>query len=178
MRRLPGRAFDLGKIRKARYLPIIFLLPVLYVLTAEVMRLAGMGLPDAHEVQVRQDIRRKRLRRWEAVDLHMSDSSACLSVDPGACRFLTKITARYQDGAIRYHIETDCPHASKLEGVLDPELGPFEALNMPFAENPIYIACGKVLLHSACPLPSALIKTAEAVAGLGLKRPVRFDFDC
>lgn len=108
----------------------------------------------------------------------MSDSSVCMSVDPGACRFRTRITARYEDGEIHYHIETDCPHACKLEGVLDPRLSPFEALKMPFAENPVYIACGKVLVHSACPLPSALIKAAEAVAGLGLKRSVRFDFEC
>ncbi|WP_019176778.1 DUF6951 family protein [Methanomassiliicoccus luminyensis] len=108
----------------------------------------------------------------------MSDGSTCMSVDPGVCRFQTKIKAEYQDGAIRYHIQTDCPHASKLEGELDPRLSPFEALKMPFAENPIYITCGKVLIHSACPIPSALIKCAEVVAGLGLKRNVRFDFEC
>lgn len=108
----------------------------------------------------------------------MGDNDACMSVDAGVCRFRTKITARYEDGSIRYHIETDCPHAGKLESELGPVLDPFDALKMPFSENPVYIACGKVLLHSACPLPSALIKAAEVVAGLGLKRNVRFDFEC
>ncbi|MBI0584198.1 MAG: hypothetical protein ISF22_08235 [Methanomassiliicoccus sp.] len=102
----------------------------------------------------------------------------CLSVDPGVCRFKTKIVAKYVDGNIHFEIDTDCPHVKKLKGELPEELTPFDALKMPFSSNPVYNACGKVLAHSACPVPSALIKSAEVAAGFGLKRAVRFEFDC
>ncbi len=101
-----------------------------------------------------------------------------MSVDPGVCRFKTKITTTYDDGTVRFDIITDCPHVKKVPGELGDQLNPFDALKMPFAENPVYVACGKVLAHSACPIPSAMIKTVEVVSGLGLKRPVRFDFEC
>lgn len=102
----------------------------------------------------------------------------CLSVDPGVCRFKTKITARYEDGTVHLEMVSECPYVNKVKDVLEEELNPFEALKMPFSANPIYEACGKVLAHSSCPIPSAMIKTVEVAAGLGLKRPVRFDFDC
>lgn len=105
-------------------------------------------------------------------------TSVCMSVDPGVCRFKTKITTTYNDGVVQFEFVTDCPHVKKLPGVMKEGLDPFEALKMPFCTNPVYVACGKVLAHSACPIPSAMIKSVEAAAGLGLKRPVRFDFDC
>ncbi len=104
--------------------------------------------------------------------------SVSMCVDPGVCKFKTKITTTYDDGVIVFEMVTDCPYVKKLPEVLKDGLDPFEALKMPFSSNPVYDACGKVLAHSACPIPSAMIKTVEAAAGLGLKRPVRFDFDC
>jgi len=110
--------------------------------------------------------------------INEGSGQVCLTVDPGVCRFRTKITARYVDGSIRFEIDSDCPHAKKLKSELNEELSPFDALKMPFSANPVYEACGKVLAHSACPIPSALIKSAEAAAGFGLKRNVKFEFDC
>ncbi len=103
---------------------------------------------------------------------------ACLTVDPGVCRFKTKITTRCVDGRLHFDIDTDCPHVKKVKGQLADDLSPFDALKMPFSANPVYEACGKVLAHSACPVPSAIIKSAEAASGLGLKRTVRFEFEC
>ncbi|MDW5562556.1 MAG: hypothetical protein SA339_04950 [Methanomassiliicoccus sp.] len=105
-------------------------------------------------------------------------SKVCLTVDPGVCRFKTKITAKYVDGNVRFDIQTDCPHVKKVTDQLAEDMSPFDALKMPFSANPIYEACGKVLAHSACPVPSAIIKSAEAASGLGLKRTVKFEFDC
>jgi len=99
-------------------------------------------------------------------------------VDPGVCRFMTKIIAFYHEGDITFEIVSDCPHAKKLKESLPEKLEAFDALRMPFSENPIYDACGKSLAHSACPIPSALIKCAEAAAGFGLKRNVKFEFEC
>jgi hypothetical protein len=110
--------------------------------------------------------------------INEGNGKVCLSVDPGVCRFRTRITANYVDGAIRFEISSDCPHVKKLQAELPDDLSPFDALKMPFSANPVYEACGKVLAHSACPIPSALIKSAEAAAGFGLKRSVKFEFDC
>lgn len=110
-------------------------------------------------------------------DVHEGSGGACVVVDPGVCRFRTKITAYYKEGNVCYQIESDCPHAKKLQGCIPAEVSPFDALRMPFCDNPIYDACGKVLVHSACPLPSALIKAAEVAAGFGLRRNVRFEFE-
>jgi len=106
------------------------------------------------------------------------NGQVCLSVDPGVCRFRTKIKASCVDGAIRFEISSDCPHVKKVQSELKEDISPFDALKMPFSANPIYEVCGRVLAHSACPVPSAMIKSAEAAAGFGLKRSVRFEFDC
>lgn len=105
-------------------------------------------------------------------------ANVSMCVDPGVCKFKTKITTTYDDGVVHFEFVTECPHVKKLPELIKDGLDPFEALKMPFSTNPVYDACGKVLAHSACPIPSAMIKTVEAAAGLGLKRPVRFDFDC
>jgi len=110
-------------------------------------------------------------------DIHEGAGGACVVVDPGVCRFRTKITAYYKDGNICYEIDSDCPHAKKLTECMPAEVSPFDALRMPFDENVIYKVCGKALAHSACPLPSALIKAAEVAAGFGLRRNVRFEFE-
>ncbi|NLK26586.1 MAG: hypothetical protein GX307_08460 [Euryarchaeota archaeon] len=106
-----------------------------------------------------------------------SSGITCMIVDAGVCRFRTKISASCQDGKICFRIISDCPHVKKVQDELSAEVNLIEILRMPFSTNPIYNACGKVLAHSACPIPSALIKTAEAAAGFGLKRNVQFEFE-
>jgi hypothetical protein len=119
------------------------------------------------------------LPEWRFMSsVNEGSGTVCLTVDPGVCRFRTRIVAKYVDGNIQFAIDSDCPHVKKLKGQLKEDLSPFDALRMPFSANPVYEACGKVLAHSACPVPSAMIKSAEAAAGFGIKRSVRFDFDC
>jgi len=49
-------------------------------------------------------------------------------------------------------------------------------MRMPYVDNAVYQICGEVLKHSACPVPMAMIKCAEAAAELGLKRSVVVEF--
>ncbi|KQM11580.1 hypothetical protein AOA80_07740 [Methanomassiliicoccales archaeon RumEn M1] len=101
-----------------------------------------------------------------------------LCVDAGVCRFHTTIRVCTNDeGSILFQIDSGCPHVKKIPDCLPADITPFDALRMPFSENPIYESCGKVLAHSACPVPSALIKAAEVAAGFGLKRNVCFTFE-
>lgn len=104
-------------------------------------------------------------------------ASACVQVDPGVCRFRTRITAHIHGDCVCFDVVSDCPHVKRINEHLSRDLSPFDALRMPFSSNPVYEACGKVLVHSACPIPSAMIKAAEAAAGFGLKRNVKFEFE-
>jgi len=106
----------------------------------------------------------------------MSNDTVLL-LNAGICGFKTKVTATSDGATVQYRIESDCPHVSKLNDALDKNMGAFDPLTMPFSENPVYLACGKALAHSACPVPMALIKAAEVAAGLGLKRSVALDFE-
>ena len=108
----------------------------------------------------------------------MSDKT-CVEVNPGVCRLSTKIQAVYSDdGLVRFEIESECPHVSKIADVLsDEEIDMMGVMKMPFGENPIYMACGKVLGHSACIVPCALMKAAEVATGMGLKRASEIKFE-
>ena len=108
----------------------------------------------------------------------MSDKT-CVEVNPGVCRLNTKIQAVYgDDGVVRFEIESECLHVAKIVDVLnDEEMGAFDVMKMPFGENPIYVACGKVLGHAACIVPCALMKAAEVATGMGLKRASEIKFE-
>ncbi len=51
-----------------------------------------------------------------------------------------------------------------------------DIMTMPFCENKVYIISGKVLKHSVCPVPMAILKCGEVVSGLGIKRDIKADF--
>ncbi len=106
-----------------------------------------------------------------------TDTKTVLCVDPGVCRLKSKIVARKGDGNISFEIISDCPHVTELGKELAEGIGVLEALAMPYTSNPVYMKAGKALPHSACPVPSAVIKAAEVESGMGLKRPVKFEFE-
>jgi hypothetical protein len=105
----------------------------------------------------------------------MSDEEVILVLDPGACRFHTKVHAVKEDGMVRFKLESDCPYVKKLEKELEP-IPMMEIMTMPFCENRVYIVSGKVLKHSVCPVPMAILKCGEVAAGLGLKKDIKADY--
>ncbi len=53
VRKLLGRAFDIRRIgRRAWYLPVLFLMPAIYLLTAGVMGVIGIDLPGEWEISI------------------------------------------------------------------------------------------------------------------------------
>ena len=105
----------------------------------------------------------------------MAEEEVILMLNPGACRFHTKISAVMEDGNIKFHLESDCPYVKKL----DKELGPIsmmEIMTMPFCDNHVYILSGKNLKHSVCPVPMAILKCGEAAAGLALKKDIKAEY--
>ena len=105
----------------------------------------------------------------------MTEDEVVVNLDPGACRFPTKVRGVMVDGVITFHLESNCPYVKRLE----KELGPIpmmDIMTMPFCENKVYIISGKVLKHSVCPVPMAILKCGEVVSGLGIKRDIKADF--
>lgn len=108
----------------------------------------------------------------------MDQGKVSLHVDPGVCRFKAKIECWMEEGRLRCSIDSGCKHVQDFAHALEQEqFEMMDAMRMPFSENKIYIIGGKMLKHSTCPLPMAVLKGMEVAAGLGLKRDVLVSFD-
>ena len=104
----------------------------------------------------------------------MSDNmaDATTTVDAGVCRFKTVITATMDEEMnITYRIKSECPAVREMAKSMGP-VPLFEAMAMPFAENVIYKEYAVKLQHAACPVPCALVKTAEVTGDMALKKEV------
>lgn len=98
-------------------------------------------------------------------------STIHIEVDPGICGFCCRITAKQNRQSTRLSItDSACEHIQQL----NTELGEINLrdLFLPFRSNPVIIAAEKAGCHLACPVPTALIKAAEAALGLALPKDV------
>ena len=105
----------------------------------------------------------------------MSDCKLC--VDAGVCKMITTITAKTDDiGMVELNVKSDCPHILKMCWHLEP-ISPYSEVESEFYKSEIYkLAQEAPLPHTACPVPSAMIKAIEVAGGLGLKRDVHITF--
>jgi hypothetical protein len=104
-------------------------------------------------------------------------SDVTITVDAGVCRFKTVVIASSDDeGNIKYKIKSECPAIRELGKNLK-EIPVFDAIVTPISDNVIYKDYGKYVVHSACPVPCAIIKAAEVAGDLGLKRDVSFKME-
>lgn len=100
----------------------------------------------------------------------------CLYVDPGICGFTCRIEARCSDKRTA-HTEiagSDCSMIQQLAEMIRTVT--FQDVFVPLTENKIFVGAEKAGCHLACPVPSALVKAAEAVLTLALPRDVSFTF--
>ncbi len=99
-----------------------------------------------------------------------------MTVNAGVCGMTSIITANLSDDMMSVNIVIDspCPMIRKMSPIEGSN--PYEMVATPFTENEIYIKAAECIRHAACPVPSAIIKCAEAEAGLGLKKPVSMEF--
>ena len=103
-------------------------------------------------------------------------SDAKLTVDAGACRFITTIGASSEDGmTVLLNIETDCPNVKKLAENMK-EADAMDAVYSKISENRVLMRCYEFIPHPACPIPCALVKACEVACDLALKREVSFKF--
>ncbi|MFH0726641.1 MAG: hypothetical protein V2B19_09885 [Pseudomonadota bacterium] len=96
-------------------------------------------------------------------------------VDPGICGFYCEIRASLpQKRVARLCItESKCEHIQRLNAGIG-EVG-MRDLFLPLCRNPVFIAAEKAGCHAACPVPTALIKAAEAVMGLAIPKSIVID---
>jgi len=104
-------------------------------------------------------------------------SNAVMIVDAGACKFKTTITGECDENFnVSLKIEGGCPAVKKLASALT-SVNVFEAIATPINENIVFIKCGEMLTHAACPLPVAIVKVCEAAGDLALKKPVTMTYE-
>jgi hypothetical protein len=99
-----------------------------------------------------------------------------LHVDPGICGFSCTIRAeRKKRRSVQLEIVgSECAQIRALAKNL-PEMSMTE-LFIPLTANPVFIAAEEAGCHLSCPVPTALIKAAEAAIELALPKEVVMRF--
>jgi len=95
-------------------------------------------------------------------------------ISPGVCGLPSRICADSPDGMlVTVEIESECPrvraYAEQLTAGQGAVLDAFqELLRKPLAQTTPVLLAAEHGLHTACLLPVAVLKAAEAAAGLAL----------
>ncbi len=96
-------------------------------------------------------------------------------IKAGSCGFTATVTAeKGPDRRIRLTIDSDCETVRKMQADL-AELDRMDAFKR-ILDNPVYRSANKHLKHTACPVPSGILKTLEAEAGMNLARDAVIEF--
>ena len=104
----------------------------------------------------------------------MTDCRVC--VDAGVCKMRTLITAKDNGmGLIELDIKSDCPNILQMSWKLEP-MSPYAEVEAEFSKSTIYKLANDAIPHTACPVPSAMVKALEVAGDLGLKRGVTIEF--
>jgi len=103
-----------------------------------------------------------------------SPSDVRMMLDPGICGFICSIRAWKEGKTVRFDMQSECGQIQKLAEELDPIT--LKDLFVPLTKSPFFLCAEKSRCHLACPIPSALVKTAEVVLGLALPRDATIRF--
>ena len=105
-------------------------------------------------------------------------SDAKLTVDAGACRFITTVAASSSDDlmTVRLTITSDCPNVKKLaENIHEADI--IETVGSRLLDNPVMKKCSEFIPHPACPVPCAIVKATEVASEQAVKREVTIRFE-
>jgi hypothetical protein len=99
-----------------------------------------------------------------------------VNIDPGICGFGCIIRAMKQEKrSLSIDIESDCEQIQKLADTL-PDIS-IKELFLPLSQNPIFQIAERSRCHTACPIPSSIVKIAEVALGLALPKNATLRFD-
>jgi hypothetical protein len=90
----------------------------------------------------------------------------------GICGFTSTVDAlKSEDGSVSLAIQSDCKAIQRLGAELE-NVDPFREITFR-REGPLTLQmAGKYCSHTACPVPSGIIKAVEVAAGLALPADV------
>ena len=105
----------------------------------------------------------------------MPDCKLC--VDAGVCKMKTIITATTDEmGMVKLDIKSDCPNILRMTWKMET-FSPYSEVEAEFYKSEVYkLAQETPIPHTACPVPSAMVKAIEVAGDLGLKRDVSIRF--
>jgi chaperonin GroEL (HSP60 family) len=96
-------------------------------------------------------------------------------VNSGACGFTVTITAeKGSEKKIIVALDTACEMVRKM--LADIATVDQRVTLTGFRDNPVYLSAAKHLKHTACPVPSAILKAIEVEAGLNVPRDATIVF--
>jgi len=102
-----------------------------------------------------------------------------LTIDAGVCRFKTRVHAIGSEDymSVNLVIESECPNVKKIAEKLKV-VDAIEIVSPPLTGNSVYRAFDEIReAHSACPVPSGILRACEAASGNALKKNVTFTFE-
>ena len=102
-----------------------------------------------------------------------------LEVQAGACGYSAKITIHpVDDRHVRVEIESLCDQITAMT----PDLaclqwkGKGHEVFRPMNDSAVYRSASENIRHTACPIPSAILKAIEVEVGAALPKEVTFTF--
>ena len=104
-------------------------------------------------------------------------TAACASVNAGVCGFTCRIEAwKIDKSAAGLEIsESDCQQIQRFSDLVSKLT--LREIFMPVTRNPVYLAAQKSGCHASCPIPMAVLKTAEVAMEMALPREVSMRFE-
>lgn len=101
----------------------------------------------------------------------------CTTVDPGICGLPCRIRARKESArAVIIDIgRTQCEQIVSLAKRIDRIT--LQELFAPLTRNPVCVAAQKAGCHASCPVPVAILKTAEVAMEMALPKQVIIKFE-
>jgi hypothetical protein len=104
-------------------------------------------------------------------------TDTCASVNAGICGFTCRIEAwKINKNAAGLEIsESECQQIQQFSDLVSKLT--LREIFMPVTRNPVYLAAQQSGCHASCPIPMAVVKTAEVAMELALPREVSMRFE-
>ena len=104
-------------------------------------------------------------------------TDTCASVNAGICGFTCHIEAwKIDKSAVGLKIsESECQQIQRFSDLVSKLT--LKEIFMPVTRNPVYLAAQKSGCHASCPIPMAVLKTAEVAMEMALPREVSIRFE-
>ena len=107
--------------------------------------------------------------------MRSKDDMTSVIVNSGGCGFTVTVTAeKGKEKKIVISLDTACEMVQKM--LADIATVDQRVTLIGFRDNPIYLSAAKHLKHTACPVPSAILKAIEVEAGLNVSKDATIVF--